>query len=392
MRAGIRLGAKLVLGVALVALASNGSTWGGAPRATVAAVATAAETCSARVASLEWLARHQGGDGAWNPVSFGDHCGRPMCPGVGARDFEVVDTSVSMLALVGAGYTSMNRSSFRDRYTGATIRFGDVLGRARGWLLSGQNESGWLARSRAAPVLDQAAGLLALAGLAREEEGRVGALALTEPLQRAVAALESARCAGAGYGDRETTLWALLALGAAREVVRVDEPARAEASRWLAAGSVAAAELEGGKPLAVALLAEVLGGDAPDEGIVARGRAAILADLPVWSSLPGTGANDVLAWHRAALALGRTTRPRSDEWRTWSRSLIAALGAHQRLRRDGCLDGSWDPGEGAWDRAGGRVFVTAVSTLALEVAFRYEPADRLGGGPTPEEAGATRDR
>ena len=47
-----------------------------------------------------------------------------------------------------------------------------------------------------------------------------------------------------------------------------------------------------------------------------------------------------------------------------------ALLAHQV--QDGELRGSWDP-IGLWDKAGGRVYTTALNTLNLEAYYRYLP-------------------
>lgn len=49
-----------------------------------------------------------------------------------------------------------------------------------------------------------------------------------------------------------------------------------------------------------------------------------------------------------------------------------ALVPSQKTRKDGCQDGSWSPEVDRWGFAGGRVYVTAVNTMSLEVYYRYK--------------------
>jgi len=63
-----------------------------------------------------------------------------------------------------------------------------------------------------------------------------------------------------------------------------------------------------------------------------------------------------------------------SEWQTWNQKMQQALISSQA--RDGCASGSWSPTEptgDVWGAQGGRLFVTALSTLCLEVYYRYPP-------------------
>ena len=64
----------------------------------------------------------------------------------------------------------------------------------------------------------------------------------------------------------------------------------------------------------------------------------------------------------------------------WSAALRQALLPNQRA--DGDLFGSWDPVD-PWSYAGGRVYATALATLALESDYR-EPT---GCRPSVEDVG-----
>ena len=74
------------------------------------------------------------------------------------------------------------------------------------------------------------------------------------------------------------------------------------------------------------------------------------------------------------------------EWDQWNRAMRHTLIESQC--KDGCAMGSWDPERPApdnWSGKGGRIVTTAMSTLTLEVYYRYLPLYRLHGErpPTP---------
>jgi hypothetical protein len=58
-------------------------------------------------------------------------------------------------------------------------------------------------------------------------------------------------------------------------------------------------------------------------------------------------------------------------WKTWNDAMSSVLVAKQST--NGEEAGSWEP-ECIWGGYGGRVYSTALSTLCLEVYYRYAPA------------------
>jgi hypothetical protein len=64
-------------------------------------------------------------------------------------------------------------------------------------------------------------------------------------------------------------------------------------------------------------------------------------------------------------------------WEDWNASFRDGAVARQ-IKRAGPLCGSWDPDPefAAWGDRGGRVYVTCMWTLALEVYYRYLPVYR----------------
>jgi hypothetical protein len=80
---------------------------------------------------------------------------------------------------------------------------------------------------------------------------------------------------------------------------------------------------------------------------------------------------DAYLWYYASQALVHTGGP---EWRRWYASLVATLEPEQRTA--GELSGSWDATgtiPDRWGVYGGRVYVTALHLLALEVPWRHLP-------------------
>ena len=84
---------------------------------------------------------------------------------------------------------------------------------------------------------------------------------------------------------------------------------------------------------------------------------------PQWD--PEGGTIDPYYWYMGSPA---TYQAGGKAWRLWHGKLVTEVAAHQRT--DGNFAGSWDP-IGVWDADGGRVYATALHTLALQSAHRY---------------------
>ena len=62
------------------------------------------------------------------------------------------------------------------------------------------------------------------------------------------------------------------------------------------------------------------------------------------------------------------------QWDVWNRKMRQLLINTQA--KDSCAAGSWDPDKptkDAWGAQGGRLMVTSLSALTLEVYYRYAP-------------------
>jgi hypothetical protein len=117
--------------------------------------------------------------------------------------------------------------------------------------------------------------------------------------------------------------------------------------------------------------------------MMAKGAKILTDDLPKWDPKAARPTNDYYYWYYATLALFQFDGPGGPMWKKWNKAMADTLCQNQRVRKDGCLDGSWDTeGVDRWAYAGGRVYGTAINVLTLEVYYRYASvfgSDKRGG-------------
>lgn len=102
-------------------------------------------------------------------------------------------------------------------------------------------------------------------------------------------------------------------------------------------------------------------------GLTKDSPAAAEAGNYLMQELPGRGQTNVYYWYYATLAMYQM---QGEYWERWNEALQNSLLSTQRLEGD--LAGSWDP-DAAWGAYGGRAYSTALSTLCLEVYYRFLP-------------------
>ena len=119
---------------------------------------------------------------------------------------------------------------------------------------------------------------------------------------------------------------------------------------------------------AAGILVRVLARETPrNDKAIARGTKLILDQPPLWS--PDAGSIDMYYWRTATRALRLAGSKASADWSgrmetTCLRWQVPATGAHNA--------GSWDPID-AWGEEGGRLYATAMMTLALIESARAAP-------------------
>jgi hypothetical protein len=114
---------------------------------------------------------------------------------------------------------------------------------------------------------------------------------------------------------------------------------------------------------AAGLFVRHLAGDRRSGPLTRKGVGLCLKTLPIWNER--SGAIDMYYWYYGTEALHQVG---GKAWRTWSGAVEKALVDHQQ--KTGHAKGSWDPVD-PWGPDGGRVYSTAICTLALETPHRH---------------------
>jgi Ca-activated chloride channel family protein len=350
-----------------------GARFGG--RRTLRAFGGGRHTESAVLLGLVWLKNHQNPNGAWSSGKFMMNCKKGTCTGAGSgSDWET--TGLSLLAFLGAGHTHKH-GKFKNTVK-STLHF----------LKTQQNADGSFGAGKGADLRAHAILTLAWAeafGLSNKSP------LLQGPAQKAVDFLVKERTAGSGWGDGRgapcdtvTTAWAVLALKAAKcSGLNVPEKAFSEASkgfdnltdpvkctvgfRAVGDGGTPAA-IPGAHPLTPAAAATIgrifLRGDKAkdDPDVLAAG--SLLRCHPPEGDVK-KGKVDVEYWYFGTLAMFQMGR---SNWKGWNPPMKTALVPTQS-KKD-CENGSWNP-VGAKGKIMGKVWVTALNILTLEIYYRY---------------------
>jgi len=302
---------------------------------------------------LEWLKKHQDGDGKWDCDEFMKHDPTgDATDGAGDPNHDIGDTGLALLAFLGDGHT-MTRGVYKD-----TVKRGIK------WLADEQDRE---------------------SGLFGEELGH----AFRNPY-----GVWRYEVPPNGDNDTSVTGWMIFALKSAEEgKLKVDKDAFYAAIQWFdemtdpGTGRVGYTETgspssrvpgmndqyptEKGEALtSVALLCRFFLGQEPEtEPNMKLHAELLLRTLPEWDP-EGFGC-DMYYWYYGSYAMYQMG---GKYWKQWRKALEQTVLASQR--KDGSSKGSWDP-VGPWGYAGGRVYSTATMVLCLEAYYRY--ARVLGG-------------
>lgn len=336
---------------------------------------------------LEFLARHQQPDGSWSLEMFDTNHPSHQQQLVSST----AATGLAVLAFQGAGY------HHRD------FKYAQVVSRALTWLVDHQQEDGNLyvaaeeESNRYSLMYSHAIGTLALA----EAWGMTQDPALRAPCERAVGfivATQDPRQGGWRYRpeaaqrmtDTSVTGWMLMALQSSRQGgIEVPDQTIEGIERWLAVahdpanpslfrydpyaentGSIQRVQQRNVSPAmtAVGLLMRIYL-DSDREGVlVQNGADYLLERLP--SARDGL-ARDTYYWYYATQVLRHVG---GERWQRWNSVLHPLLVNSQE--KSGSLAGSWHPYEPVPDRWGpfaGRLYVTTMNLLSLEVDYRLLP-------------------
>jgi len=333
---------------------------------------------------LDFLARYQANDGRWSLEFVSKEAGAR--PERSAFRSDSAATGLALLSFLGAGY---------DHYGG---RHSATVQKALDHLLANQKPNGDLYQpqdaqsNRSAWFYSHGIASIALC----EAYGMTGDPALADPAQRAinfiVASQEPKRGAwryvpGSG-SDTSVSGWQLMALKSG-ELAGLNVPAGAyeKLRHWLDSAQVEGSQFvynplapntpeqgHGRRPTAamtaVGLLMRMHTGWNRGDAQMVEGAEHLLERLPAEGTV-NRPARDTYYWYYATQVMFHM---RGKYWRQWSERLEPMLLGGQI--QSGALAGSWDPVRPVpdrWGPQGGRIYVTTLNLLSLEVVYRHLP-------------------
>jgi hypothetical protein len=327
-------------------------------------------------AALNWLHRHQNPDGSWSIENYHQNCKYGKCDGPGTAKSDSGATALGLLPFLGAGQTHMNEGMYRRNVKAALD-----------WLISHQKPNGDL--SHTSPHVMYSHGLAAIAlceAYAMTSDSRIMMAA-----QNAIRFIETAQNKNDGGwrykpgdpGDTSVVGWQLMALKSGQMAKLQVNQATLDGvqNKWLPSvgkGDYAGIyryqpEREGFLPsmTAVGLLCkEYLGCAKADPGLN-EGIDYLMKHMP-----DADKARNIYYWYYATQTIHHVL---GDRWDKWNRAMRKIL-VETQVKGNGCDAGSWDyrkPSADAWGNAGGRLMVTSLSCLTLEVYYRHLPLHDL---------------
>lgn len=336
---------------------------------------------------IEFLVRHQFPDGHWS-LDRSPHDGQPGYADAawGEMHGDTAATGLALLALLGAGYTHLDG------------KYQEPVRRGLQWLMQNQRPDGCLFtaqtdRTRFAQFYGHGMASIALC----EAYGMTGDRQLRGPAQRAVdfiLATQHPELGGWRYvpqleSDTSVSGWMLMALKSA-QMAGLEVPAEtlAKVSRWLDVAQAAGGsqyrynpyaadtpqQREGRRPnlamTAEGLLMRMYLGWQQNHPPLVEGARVLQANLPALGSA-AQPARDSYYWYYATQVMFQM---QGDFWAAWYRRLGPLLADSQVFA--GPLAGSWHPQQPVpdrWAKEGGRLYVTALNLLMLEVPYRHLP-------------------
>ncbi len=320
-------------------------------------------------AALRWLADNQESDGRWDA---GQHGGGREQRNIAGRNrlqaglqADTGMTGLALLAFLASGETHL-RGDYRE-----TVR------RGLEYLLRAQKSNGELggAATAYARMYCHSMALFALS----EAYGMTEDHRLRTFVQRGVNySVDAQDPSGGGYrynprdpGDTSQAGWQLMALKSA-DLAGVSFPTKTRDGLIRYLRSVSAGQHGG---LASYRPGERVSRPMTAEAMVCWQFLGLSRDHPacdeagdyLLGELPGVGEANLYYWYYGTLTMYQLG---GQHWSRWNESLQKTLLARQRKQGDQA--GSWDA-DTVWGGYGGRVYSTALSTLCLEVYYRFLP-------------------
>jgi hypothetical protein len=325
--------------------------------------------------ALHWLANNQADDGRWDPTEH--NAGRELSiqgrnrQNAGSKADSGI-TGLALLAFLAGGHTHQLGP------------YAENMRRGLEYLLRIQAPDGNLGGKGQAYEFMYCHAMAACA--MSEAYGMTHDPRLEKPVRRAIGftvAAQDSRGGGWRYrpgdpGDTSQLGWQLMALKSA-ELAGIPMPASTRSGIIRFLRSVSSGR-QGG-------LASYRPGEGPSRPMTAEAMVCWqFLGLPrehpacneagdyLLAELPGSGIANDYYWYYATIAMYQLQDP---YWQRWNEALQSTL--LDRQVKDGPLAGSWNT-DTLWGGYGGRVYTTAIASLALEVYYRFLPLYDAGNG------------
>jgi len=311
-------------------------------------------------------------------------CTDGSCTHVGSVTSRAAATSFALLPFLAAGVTPKTKMGPKDKRTAA---YPAIVHSGLAWLVDHQREDGNLADGPHVMYTHGLATITLCEAYAMTGDRRLG-----DAAQAATRFIEQAQnkddggwryAPGAVPGDTSVVGWQVMALKSAQLAgLMVSPETLTGVKRYLQRASVAGRsggvfsylpdEKSGRISMtAVGMLCNQYMGLERDDPAMIESTNALL------QSLPSRRQPDIYYWYYATQAMHNMSGP---EWDAWNRAMRRVLIETQT--KDGCATGSWNPelisGQGHVADAGGRLMVTSLAALSLEVYYRHLPLYKIG--------------
>jgi len=328
---------------------------------------------AAVAAGLAWLCKHQAPDGHWSLDGFNQH-GKCNCGGFGQSN-DIAATAFGLLPLLGAGETHKNTKGMYSKNVGRAF---DYLVRKQA--TDGSFGGGMYAHGLASIAICEAYGMTS--------DPR-----LKGPAQRALNYIRAAQSGSGGWryeprqgGDTSVLGWQVMALKSGQmaglEVDDARNPTLGKASKYLntvmtADGTGYGYQNADATPTmtAVGLLCRLYLGTGPHNSGIVGGVKRLLKDNPPLKM------TTIYYYYYATQVMHHVGGESWESWNPRMRQLLISTQDQGRDPKRPHQKGSWSPAGDAHAGAGGRIMITSLALLTLEVYYRHLPLYQrdLGG-------------
>jgi hypothetical protein len=320
--------------------------------------------------ALAWIARHQAADGHWSLDGFNQH-GHCNCTGYGQNN-DIAATAFGLLPLLGAGET--------HKADPKTHKYAKNVERGLQYLMRRQGRDGGFGGGM------YAHGLASIAMC--EAYGMTGDPKLRDSAQRCINYIRAAQSDSGGWryeprsgGDTSVVGWQVMALKSAQMAeLTVDDksnPTLAKSTKWLNScmtsdGSGYGYQDATATPTmtAVGLLCRLYLGTGPRN-------AGIVGGVNRLRQYPPGSMGSMYYFYYATQVLHHVGGPEWDKWNVKMRDML--IDKQEKAGADPKhpdLVGSWSPVGDVHAGAGGRLMITSLCVLTLEVYYRHLPLYR----------------